>query len=640
MLTSELDILKPIDPSVTSSDDYEIFALSNAQVVYASNGKPASLLAAYADTPLRVEGRLETPSRAQMKYLVQKPFKSVDLEIRNVTRFSYGQTTDGDMMIWALGNAGWFEIRPSKAYKHIYENMVQAVELLYFVTDVYNEPRKRGGGPSAELIFQEYAEDDRFPCKTKGDAEATFYKHRTFLITCLLSKAQGVGWSNTPLYQFFKRKFRNEFETLKARAEGKMEAKPAKSVKVGPAPARDEKPRVPVRAEAKEKDKPKASEAPKKDDNWWESAAIFEFMQKAINLGAMHKGNVTVDRVAKLLVKRYEMDEVDIARNVILVHARNLCYIMEHPRRKNIAYFANEPIYHELRSDHGLSAADVRRAEGIELRPRNDHSSLRDDMTSSEDESSDEAGTSTPQRRPSGKKKGQLSVLRPKSGKYSGKSKSTKRGKSKGMKDVITTTDDDSDEADSSDAPIDTPTQALSPGKRKHIEDDTSDARPRKRAANESQSPASPESTLSSLASSPVPDAVADPPLPLRWRSKQSLTNGAKAAAPALVPPVISTPLPTYTANGPKDSWICTFDGCSQKIYGASSEQGAMLIGEHLKDHSRGRAFEIGLVMNEEQRLRLPVSNLIKRIREMAEHQQPLFPTGTPMRPTPIKRTV
>jgi hypothetical protein len=33
--------------------------------------------------------------------------------------------------------------------------MVQAVELLYFITDIYSEPRKRGGGPTARLIYQE-----------------------------------------------------------------------------------------------------------------------------------------------------------------------------------------------------------------------------------------------------------------------------------------------------------------------------------------------------------------------------------------------------------------------------------------------------------------------------------------------------
>lgn len=68
MPISEADVLKPVDPSITDSDDWEIFVLSDAQVVYEGNGKPASLLAAYADTPLRVEGRLEAPGRGQTRY--------------------------------------------------------------------------------------------------------------------------------------------------------------------------------------------------------------------------------------------------------------------------------------------------------------------------------------------------------------------------------------------------------------------------------------------------------------------------------------------------------------------------------------------------------------------------------------------
>jgi hypothetical protein len=87
--------------------------------------------------------------------VVKKPFRPVDIEITEVTRFSYGQTEDGDIVIWALGAAGWFELRPSRTYKAIFQDMVQAVEILYFVTDIYNQPRKRGGGPSAQLIFQE-----------------------------------------------------------------------------------------------------------------------------------------------------------------------------------------------------------------------------------------------------------------------------------------------------------------------------------------------------------------------------------------------------------------------------------------------------------------------------------------------------
>jgi hypothetical protein len=68
MPTPEGDVLLPADSSITDQNNWEIFTLSNAQVVYENNGRPASLLVAYADTPLRVQGRLEAPGRGQLKY--------------------------------------------------------------------------------------------------------------------------------------------------------------------------------------------------------------------------------------------------------------------------------------------------------------------------------------------------------------------------------------------------------------------------------------------------------------------------------------------------------------------------------------------------------------------------------------------
>ena len=68
MPTPEGDVLKPVDSSITDSNKWGEFVLSNAHVVYESNGKPASLLSAYADTPLKVQGRLEPPGRGQLNY--------------------------------------------------------------------------------------------------------------------------------------------------------------------------------------------------------------------------------------------------------------------------------------------------------------------------------------------------------------------------------------------------------------------------------------------------------------------------------------------------------------------------------------------------------------------------------------------
>ncbi|KAF7449419.1 hypothetical protein A1F94_005575 [Pyrenophora tritici-repentis] len=623
MTVPEAEILRPLDASNTNSDDWEIFVLSDARVVYESNGKPASLLAAYADTPLKVEGRLETPGRNQLKYLLKKPYKPTEIEIRNVTRFSYGEMTDGAYVMWAQGKAGWFEIRPTAAYKPIYDDMVQAVQLLYFVTDVYSESRKKGGGPSAELIFQEYAEDVRFPCNDVA---------------------------------------MQDFDDCKARIEGRYsQVHPGRSAKSAPVlvPASTPTPAPTLQKARSKTPLSKPTEAPKKDDNWWEAAVLFEFIQKAVNQKVLRAGRnqITLDRVAELVVRRYEIEELETAKNVLLVHAQNLCYMMDHPRRKTIQFFSAEPIYQELAGGHNLPAAEQRRAEGVELKPRKDHARLRDGEsdssdTTDEDEDEEEDTITTPIRRPPGRrKKGRLSVLRPKSSRLSGKSKGVKiaPGKQKGGKGKapIATSDDSgadqTEEATSSDADssIQTPTQALSPAREKRKLDETDvsqdDESRSKRAASASLAPESPPTTSSSPEDDEEASAV--PPLPLRYRPESSSTTSA--TKPTVAPRLVSTPLPTYEANGPRDSWICSFDGCTQKIYGCSKDLGRQLITEHLEDHSRGREKVVGILWREQDRLHLPVSNLIKKIREMSEAGTPLFlAEATATGPRPIKRPV
>lgn len=423
-----------------------------------------------------------------------------------------------------------------------------------------------------------------------------------------LNRAQGVGWSTTPLYQYYKRQFSTDFETAKARSEGryattKNTEKSSRSAKADvPTPKSGRR----TRSNTGEKDK--VDVAPKKDNNWWEAMAIFEFMQKAVNRGAIHVGSITLEKVAKLIVKRYEIDDFETARNVIVVHAANLCYLMDHPKRKNVQYFASEPIYEQLSQPHSLSAADERRAGSTVLRPRNDHATL---SSESENESESADTIETPQRSPPRKKRGRLSVLRPRSGKYSGKGKSLKSGKGKGKAPINVESDSEVDEEQEvqseNESMMDTPTQAPSPGKRKRGRG-SADSNPKKRATSASAESEDQEIEPTSLRSSSPSEEeqseeVSDEPLPLRWRSG----NVTKPASQAMLPPVISSPLPEYTANGPGDSWTCTFDGCSQNIYGVSTELGRRLVKEHLQDHAKGRQKEVALVMSEEQRLRLPV---------------------------------
>ena len=338
-------------------------------------------------------------------------------------------------------------------------------------------------------------------------------------------------------------------------------------------------------------------------------------MQKAVNQRVIRAGrnSITVERVAQLIIKRYEIEDVQTARNVLLVHAQNLCYMMDHPRRQNIRFFAAEPIYGELAAGHSLSAAEQRRAEGAELRPRKDHGTLRgeesESSNTSDEEDEDDDAITTPKRRlPGRSKKGTLSVLRPKSGKFSGKGKSVKPGGKGKTKPPIPVSDSDSDSESASaneDAmAIDTPTHALSPGpsKRKlEMSDEVTEEGKRRRAHS---SPMPPSSPPTSADETPEP-GTADPPLPLRYRpgTNQPATKSTQPVLPAIV----STPLPTYESNGPRDSWICTFDGCAQRIYGCSKEIGRQLITEHLEDHTKGREKVVGILWREQGRLHLPV---------------------------------
>jgi len=84
MSVLESDVLQPTDPSL-GEDDWAEFVLSDASVVYESNGKPANLLLAYADTPLKVQGRLETPAREYSHYRtsLQDAMHSTGLEETN-----------------------------------------------------------------------------------------------------------------------------------------------------------------------------------------------------------------------------------------------------------------------------------------------------------------------------------------------------------------------------------------------------------------------------------------------------------------------------------------------------------------------------------------------------------------------------
>ncbi len=348
---------------------------------------------------------------------------------------------------------------------------------------------------------------------------------------------------------------------------------------------------------------------------------MFEFIQKAVNQRVLRPGKnlITLKRVAELVVKRYEIEELEVAQNVLLVHARNLCYMMDHPRRKSVRFFASEPIYQELLAGHNLSATEQRKTESVELRPRKDHATLRDgDISSSDtpDEEEEEVIMTPVRRLPGHRRRGRLSVMRPSGSKYSGKSKGKgKGGKGKApfphdqdaLSDDSETHTSESNSSSDADMDIDTPTQVFSPGreKRKLDETDIDEEKEQGRRKRNNSASGTPDSPPTSADSEEEEDGATVVPLPLRYSSTHGLSSSSSQSK--LVATLVSEPLPTYTSNGPRDSWICSFDGCSQRIYGCSKTRGQQLITEHLEDHTKGREKVVGILWREQDKLNLPV---------------------------------
>jgi hypothetical protein len=182
---SEAAVLKPRDPRIKDNNDWEIFTVSNAEVRDAETGELRSLLEAHALTPMTLVGRLQPVGKEQqhlcrttihhrsdrvhqkraniVKLLVKRAeySKTTPIQVDNICEFAYAAEDTGEILLWAAGKAGWFEIRPGRAYKDIYHDMQEAVNLLFFVEDIYVQSRsKAGNGPSHDMIFREVSQSN------------------------------------------------------------------------------------------------------------------------------------------------------------------------------------------------------------------------------------------------------------------------------------------------------------------------------------------------------------------------------------------------------------------------------------------------------------------------------------------------
>lgn len=194
MTSREDSVLAARDPSLTDENDWEEFSLSEVRVLVPGKSRYANLLTASPENPVQVTGCLDEVEEEQEKLgkflsfssfyshpmcgvlenetdrgvvcvmltdcgtVLDPEYLTKRIVLENVTHYAYGQHNDGEVGFWVAGKAGWFSISPAKGYKAIFNDVVEAIDLLYFLADRHQSKRtrkRRNWNPSVEYLCEE-----------------------------------------------------------------------------------------------------------------------------------------------------------------------------------------------------------------------------------------------------------------------------------------------------------------------------------------------------------------------------------------------------------------------------------------------------------------------------------------------------
>ena len=326
---------------------------------------------------------------------------------------------------------------------------------------------------------------------------------------------------------------------------------------------------------------------------------------------------MTIETFGRFLHQEYEFQDEKEAQYFLKYLAPDLAAMMSIPRNRSYDPWTELPVYDEL-MEAKVPPQIKGRIAAIQLQKRdNPLPGLPEDSEPSDEDSSEESVIDKEEasRRKKEASRRRISALRPKSGsKYSGKA-----AKRKGKEKLIEPEDEEMLDAEAEEHESEDVMSVDTPSKRKSMSDEDDDEE------DEAEAPEYPNKRFTRSRGDVDPELedlefavqqARSTNLPVRRKPSIPQTNGQRTASETRVA-LISEPAMATDANAPGDIWNCPHAGCVHKVYGASEFSSKELIKEHLIDHKEKD--RVDLVKDEENMTQLPVSHLLKRIREMAE---------------------
>ncbi|KAL1852967.1 hypothetical protein Plec18170_005549 [Paecilomyces lecythidis] len=383
MTSREETVLAVRDPSIDDENDWQEFSLTEVKVLIPGKSRYANLLTASADNPVRVIGCLDEVEEEQESLVLDEDYLSKRIVIDNVTHYAYGQHDDGEVGIWVAGQAGWYSITPARGYRPVFNEMVEAIDLLYFLSDRHQKRRgkRRNWNPTVEYLCDEYVNHTHGICEDGDDSAEVFYKHHSFLISQMLITKEGVNWTETNIFAHLCEKFPDEYERIKSKGEVKADDH------------EDEEEQQNGQAEVAH-----AHDAEALARN--QAEAIFKIILDLKDAGALAKRQLNLDLVASTLKDRFEIDTIEYAQNLIAARAASLIEMMDEAKSPSFDW-SRKAIYREL-----TSAVENNDAQLVAITPLRPRASIEDESSDSESEPEDNTRGR--------KRRVRKSVLRPK----------------------------------------------------------------------------------------------------------------------------------------------------------------------------------------------------------------------------------
>lgn len=138
----ETTVLRGIDRTL-DEEEWPLLELKDATVTHQHRRKKAGQLADLFEVnlhgPFRVKGRLGKLKKDQEPLVLgtaSKLYKE-DIVIPEAYTYSLEIKDDGRIIIWVLGNCGWYALSPAKEYRAIFDQMVEKTKIWLFLEATY-----------------------------------------------------------------------------------------------------------------------------------------------------------------------------------------------------------------------------------------------------------------------------------------------------------------------------------------------------------------------------------------------------------------------------------------------------------------------------------------------------------------------